>query len=77
MNLKRLDLHPIIITIRHTSHIWVQVNIICMHMVLDNMLVYPRQGTATNPVLGDTKDPIYDRIFGHCAIVGIMLNVET
>ncbi len=45
-------------------------------VMLDNMLVYPIQRTATNPVLAITKDAIDYRISWNCSMISIMLDIH-
>ena len=57
-------------------HVWVQMYIIGVQMMLYHMLMNPVNLRSTYPVFSQAKKSIYKWIFANCAMISIMLNIE-
>ena len=57
-------------------HVWVQVDIVSVYMMLHHVLVNPINLRSTNQVFSQAKQPVHPRIFANCSVICIMLNIE-
>ena len=58
-------------------HVRVKVHIICVHMVLDHMLMNPVDLGTPYPVFCQAKKPVDPGISADGSVISIMLDVET
>ena len=58
-------------------HVRVKVHIICVHMVLDHMLMNPVDLGSPDPVFCQAKKPVDPGISADGAVISMMLDVET
>ena len=58
-------------------HVWVQVHIVCVHMVLHDMLMNPVNLRSADPVFSQAKQPVDPGISADGAVICIVLNIQT
>ena len=57
------------------GHVWVEVDVVGVEVVLDDVLVDPVDLRAPDPVLAQTQQPVDVRVAAHRPVVGVVLDV--
>ena len=59
------------------GHVWVEVDVVGVEVVLDDVLVDPADGGAPDPALRQPQQPVHARVPAHRTVVGVVLHVQT
>jgi len=61
---------------RRASNVWVVINVVAVHVMLDNVLVNPIKRAAADPVLRKTQEAVHHWVARHSSVVRVVLDIQ-